>query len=329
MHFAASPKRLPPLVVDPTSVFVRVKQSGTRLSILHPESHDPAVALALARWICRRRASLDFAIFTGDLATTGAAEDLEAASAFFKLAPLNAKSAWIGLDKKRATIRGAIDQDRVVVLPGNHDRYHPASKLFLPGNGLFEQHFEELWPRHSERGSRIGYSAFLSSDENAVIVVICADFTLSDVRQQALPPIGYLGEGLADESTISQLIEATNQVRDFFPGCAVVWSIHFCPIDSVTARLLRLQNGHSVIQAARKSGVEHIFCGHVHEDIKEEAEGVHIYSCASTTAASSNRNRQFSEFVLDVDGGKVKAISRRKYVYQFSGRNKGEFEEIS
>ncbi|MGE3821041.1 MAG: metallophosphoesterase [Isosphaeraceae bacterium] len=278
------------------------------------------------------REVLDAVLVTGDLATDGRAADL--AWAEFQIAELVKKLAGPRLTREGLTQ----SRDRVLIMPGNHDRYD--GWFGRAGGTRFERVFTRFWPetpqppvvqdrwrRFRELKRRVfspgrrprrtqtwlleceGPSEGSSPDR---LAIVAADFTLQRSRDASKTPMAHLGQGKAYLHVIDQLKHATRAVS--FETRAIVWAVHFPPEFEKNDPLLALLDDGALIDAAVELDVEHIFCGHTHEDrqytIYRDVRHVDIH-CAGTAAqchvAPSGSNCAHP-LEITVDGGSLVGV---------------------
>lgn len=126
----------------------------------YPASYSDEVAENAARFIYKHRGRFDIAIISGDLGTTGRAEDLMEAHGFV-YAP--AFKAYLSA-RKRPTLQGGIQL--AFLLPGNHDRYK--DNHGNAGCKNFELKFDQDWPGPAVRTRVL-------SKGDAKVAIVAAD----------------------------------------------------------------------------------------------------------------------------------------------------------
>ena len=263
----------------------------------------------------------DCLLVTGDLSATGSTEDLGVAKSFLTGKRVSGAGGKIG----RAALE--FPRDRIVILPGNHDRYfgrwlRPISKLFEHSD-----HFGEQWtvdkPTHSEERTNVS-EYILPSNGFDKLAIVSADFSFSKT------PVlihKWWGNGKALPNVIEDMKSVTGQLRN--EGIAVVWAMHFCPDPTRVKWYLRLENGKSVVDAARDSEIPVIFCGHTHESkTSEQAVPVDRFSGIDLRDAGSAcgfgpGERSFLHIEIEVNAGKAR-VKTLKMIY--AERTQREFE---
>lgn len=265
-------------------------------------SHDPDVSEAFAIWAHTCSSRFDVIILTGDIATSGEGDDLQAAHrfvaspAFFRYKDLNDQPTLQGSGK------------RVLVLPGNHDRYDSRFGA-KPGNTAFDRTFaagwhcgqsvQELWnePKGDER-----------------LAILGADFSLASGERPRLPRT-YEGCGRVYQDRLDSLCDLTASVRHAKPGCGVIWAVHFDP--EAAPVWLELIDSKKLLDAARAQAVGAILCGHTHASRNGSASPP-IYVCGTTTQLVAPDKNRFQIVTIDVDSknGGVCKTSVVCYTYE-------------
>jgi 3',5'-cyclic AMP phosphodiesterase CpdA len=338
LHLAAIPMRLN-LLTNPQYILKKMRPQGSVVSWTHPESHDPAIALVFAKWLYENHHKLHFALFTGDLATDGEQESLAAAAGFFEETPFDADSDSPWLSRKGgATLLPSLDKRKVIVLPGNHDRYRARSsdEFYTPGNEAFDSYFRNYWPRHTQHGSLVAASLFKASSEQDLVAIVSADFSLSPLPDSSLldlkSQVGALytrfGYGKVKNPTLDQLCTVTKNLKSAYPSAVILWAIHFCPSPRAP-KTLKLIDYTKLIDSAVQNDIKHIFCGHLHECKVHKVRGVKVHAAATAMSASHLQERAFSEFKLEVNAGQVIKLTHKKHIYRTQGSFAGGFEELS
>src|SRR5258708_1354285 len=156
--------------------------TGAKRSWLYLTSHDPDLAeyMAMIAHEGQTRGDIDLALITGDLARTGADDDLETA---FDYVNSPAKRGWL-TEEGKPTLRGT--SGFVTLLPGNHDRYAGGPACF-PGGVSFDTVFAAYWGA----GQGVQLLRVLTSptgDER--LAIVGADLSLTDAAA-AEPPHHY------------------------------------------------------------------------------------------------------------------------------------------
>lgn len=320
-HFAETPARLPPLLANGSSFFVRLKSEGTKVTLAEAESHNPGIASSFAKWMWERRAQVDVFLVTGDLATTGNASDLKRAQQFFT-EKTSEDLKWLSSNKSDTTLSPSVRPERVVMIPGNHDRFHSLTHLppYGPGNRAFEDHFGLFWPSTA----RVNRKIFGRNSEVERLIVIAADFTLREPTLRQINTFGYLGEGDVDDITLTQLKSATRQTKKSYPSAVIFWAVHFCPRTGVVPTL-SLKLADTLISAAIEFGIHHIFCGHVHYDLIDQQNSVWIHTTGPTTTMSPDIARCFADYEIGIEGSEMKTMKRRRMAYSDQTPTIGHF----
>jgi 3',5'-cyclic AMP phosphodiesterase CpdA len=274
-------------------------------------SHDQDLALAIAEFALAHRATLNGIVITGDLATTGLAEDLRAALAFVN------EPAIRGARSEQGTATLAAAKLDVFLVPGNHDRY--ASEFGDAGGIGFDEVFTDFW----ERTSRVQSVWFESEGEQ--LGVIGADFSLACMEDARTPcVVGRLGQGRVYHHILEELQSETVRLRQEHPKIGILWAVHFPPSAPGNSRGLHLINGRDLISAARGYQVHHLLAGHIHSDLTYTVPGklpVTVHCANSACSVSTDGGNGFQILEVSVEDSRV-AISEHGYVWD---DDQGEF----
>jgi Icc-related predicted phosphoesterase len=262
-------------------------------------THNPAVVKEFAKW-AGHTDKFDAVILTGDMAASGAVEnDVLAARRFIDNAPrpgrLGRPDAW--------TLRGAYLAGKIVLLPGNHDRYSAARGG--AGGRIFDRHFGPapglaLW----NAGPR-GVQHWGFSHDAVDLHVIGADFTI-EYEGIALRhvPLSVMGQGHVNPATLRLLRNRTEAARQASSRrqkkAIVMWIVHFAPVDGAgVTPALRLLNADDLQNAAREAGVHLLLHGHIHEKADMQTIGAIPVISVGATGCTDNING-FWGHVLDL-----------------------------
>lgn len=277
-------------------------------------SYDPEILRALAEFIYRRArrkldpdgkeiyledADLDAVILTGDLATTGAEDDILQVRNFLS-SPFNPKYPHKSRD---AHYRGATlsaVKIPVVILPGNHDRYVPTRELttvlldklyifpkyFNVGGRKFDEHLsdfisEPVQPAEIERvciGGKI-----------IRIVILSADFTLRNFDEHK-GFLGWLAQGKVHRRVLRKLSAMTQSLVDNKKEDEIIhilWACHFPPRFPRIETHSKLLGEDLLLKEANKLGVKAILAGHTHHQLKYNTPSMNrdleVLCCGTTT----------------------------------------------
>ena len=271
----------------------------------------------------------DCFLVTGDLATTGEHEDISEAKKLFS-------GGYIpGSAEGLANAGLKIPYHRLVILPGNHDRY--IGRWLTPKSTNFEskRHFGRWWkidnPEHSAVRSKVNFTV-LEPKGKVTLAIVSADFALTKT-----PYIRFWrmwGCGNATQSIIDEMVKTTKKLVE--EGHAVIWATHFPPVAPKVSRLLRLSRHKSVIRAAELAKVNVIFSGHTHEaNSYHRASDVRII-CAGSPCGAGDGERSFFDVELEVRNRCVTAARVTKMLYterparayQGGFRKRGDFVPV-
>lgn len=244
----------------------------------------------------------DAIIVTGDIATTGGLDDLKAARDFV-ITPSTGGS-WLK-DDRTPTLNGGDDEIRMILMPGNHDRFIPTfengrpSFQYQPGGTNFDRVFNDIWTAGK------GVETFTITRGDEQLVVLCADFTLDRLRD-SVGAWGWLGQGIVYEHRLNRLNHLTRCLQEQDNPPAIIWAIHFPPHFPDIEPNKRLIWQDDIISAAAELKIGFILSGHMHHQIRYSlsGDGSTLVLCAGTATAccSEVRQNQFQELDFNVNG---------------------------
>jgi predicted phosphodiesterase len=253
-------------------------------------SHDPAPLRAFVNFAHHNRDAFDAVLVSGDLATSGDRTDLDAAYQLYTAPPANPNVSLTPAGEP--TLVHWAQANKLDLLPGNHDRFRSARQLYRPGGRFFDRVF---CPNAGLRFwcARQGVSHGVAIRRgNWVVHVVKADFTLhrGDGGQRFYWLPGWFGQGRVDQTTLDQLVAATNRARNDIEQRhwkpVTLWAIHFDPL-TMDQKLLLLES-EKLVHAATNLKVTAVLCGHTHEsNLKPLAQTTFVYACGTTAQAYS------------------------------------------
>jgi 3',5'-cyclic AMP phosphodiesterase CpdA len=267
-------------------------------------SHSRSCTDALADFVYANGAGLDVIVLSGDLATTGDPADLRAARRYITAPAVSgAVSTW-----NRPTLQAA--QKPIVWIPGNHDRFR---RFHFPGGTNFDRAFGDCW-----RARQGAQCLWVGKREEATLVLLGVDFTL---RASDLGGglhfgflLGFLGQGRVYPRRLQALRRETQHARRRFPGCAVVWVLHFEP-DSPHS-FLALLDDHLLANALTQEAVAAVLCGHTHRsDVAKRFANTPVFVCGTTTQHAAPFGNGFLLLEFTVQPGQPTTITCRDYRY--------------
>jgi predicted phosphodiesterase len=228
---------------------------------------------ALAAFVYANRSGFDVLVVSGDLATTGGLRNLQSALAFLDRP---AVSGYFNA-QSQPTLQAA--GKPIVLIPGNHDCYRP---FHFPGGRHFDSVFSAYWG--AGQGAQL---LWVRQRSGETLVLLGVDLTLHrhDMGSQHLP-LGFLGRGRAYRKRLKELCSLTHQSRRQYPGCAILWVIHFEP--EAQNPWLRLLDERYLAAALQQEPADAILCGHTHESSPAKLFGsVPVFVCGTTTQHAS------------------------------------------
>jgi len=238
-------------------------------SLMRPASYLPEVSSGIAEHAFRRARVLDAIIYSGDLATTGIATDLNTARTFVE-GPVDDGFVTSNGEPTLGAAKRPIH-----MVPGNHDTY--ADNKATPGSPNFGLTFQK-YLKNWNKG--VGHRLIAKGEER--LAIISADFTLRTRRDASDPWFKVYGQGRVYDDVLNELIARTKALGANHKSLGIIWLVHFAPYHCDTKIELR---GFTQLQkAARDCKVHAILCGHTHEVAKVEVYGVPTY-CAGSAAS--------------------------------------------
>lgn len=283
-------------------------------------SHDPRCFRALMDALTGKNkytdGGYDGYLVTGDIATTGTPNDMRAAAGI-----LRREDGYAGGETLDAPM---LPSEKVVLLPGNHDRYF--GRTLSPTSAEFEreENFGANWslgnPASGGKRRDVNHQV-LTAANGTQLAVISGDFSFT---RPSLYLWRYLGRGSASDETLEQMITFTDDYARKSIG--VVWAVHFPPVKRGVRSFLRLERHEAVLRAAASCGVRTIFSGHTHiagpymEGTLDDRFSAIQIICASTACeyvkSTSSTQRSYFHIELEVRGKSVRLKSPvREMIY--------------
>jgi 3',5'-cyclic AMP phosphodiesterase CpdA len=267
-------------------------------------SQSNSRAEALADFVHANSQGPDVIVISGDLAATGDPADLRAARRYLTAPAVDDCFSA----QHQPTLQAA--GKPVVLIPGNHDRFR---RFHFPGGTNFDRAFGDFW------GARQGVQCLWVKQRGEVtLALVGVDFTLraSDLGGgfHAGFLVGFLGQGRVYRHRLRALRQVTHSVRRQYPGCAVVWVMHFEP--ETRSPLLALLDDYLLANLLTREPVAAILCGHSHRsNASKQWMSTPVFVCGTTTQHRSRSGNSF--FVLDftLQPGYPTTIACREYRY--------------
>jgi 3',5'-cyclic AMP phosphodiesterase CpdA len=225
---------------------------------------DARPLAALVHFLARKRDSAGNhvpTLISGDLSATGSFSDLLEANRLLFQQP--SPPTTERLPNQLGLVAGC-----VLPMPGNHDRYHPASpiplfqKPYAPACRNFDTVFRDHWNDPFVNSQRLAATA-----TGRPLYVVAGDLSLRS-ESDASPPNwkSTLGQGYAYPDLCERMARETADIRQRHHGAVdIVWAVHFSPLVTEDDSALRLIKERALIESAHSSYVRHIFCGHTHK----------------------------------------------------------------
>jgi len=272
-------------------------------------SNDPEIVEELAEFIINeaRTGRLHGVVLTGDLATTGDQEDVDAVSDLFNAEP-NPRKPHIGKSTKKGTLSALPASVKLKYFAGNHDRFISTFKWGVSKGPLpFWQNGRLLLPKIFDVGGK-NIDGLLADGREAVrpvpvdvayvqqrsangrmltIYVLMADFSLLRFEDHDRH-FGWIAQGKVDGKILESLEEQTRIVIDSQkPDMKqrIIWACHFPPQFAQQKEHSRLLDADKLVSAANKLGVSIVLSGHTHDQVSYNRPGMHaeVLCCGTTT----------------------------------------------
>lgn len=236
-------------------------------------SHDLHLADALAQFAFVNRDGLDAVLVSGDLATTGDVQDLTLALTFLTAVPSDGDyHTPEGLPTLAAAGKP------ILLLPGNHDRFGPAWKLYPGGNTRFDDLFGNYW--RAGRGAQVLWAG---QRDGAHLALVGADFCLAAGDNAGLAVYGHFGRGHVTEEVTDPLVALTQEVRQQHPHGVILWVIHFEP-DAAENTLALYDPDGLLGEAVAQARPDAILCGHTHlASTEKQFANARVFVSGTTT----------------------------------------------
>jgi hypothetical protein len=271
-------------------------------------SHDLHLAEALAQFAFLNQDGLDAILISGDLATTGAVQDLTLALNFLTATP---NEGDYRTPEGFPTLAAA--GKPIVVVPGNHDRFGPLWQLYRGGNTQFDSVFGDYWG--AEQGAQLLWTG---QRDGASLALIGADFCVAAGDEAGGPPVfGHLGRGHVSAAVTDRLVELTQEVRQQGRGDVVLWAIHFEP--EAAESTLTLFDPEDLLSAAVAAAQPAaILCGHTHLASNDKPfAGTRVFVSGTTTQWFAPYGNYLQVVEVDVGpaGGAPPQLQFRSFQY--------------
>jgi 3',5'-cyclic AMP phosphodiesterase CpdA len=238
-------------------------------SVLRPASYVPEIVAGAAQFCIEREAIVDGLIFTGDLATTGIATDINVAYSFITTPPTGGFYS-----SPRTPTLAFLPPDIMHVLPGNHDKFD--DDFGTPNGRNFELRFGTM-PNFSR-----GVGHWIDEKQGQYLGFLSADFTLRARGDAADKVVGAYGQGRVYQDVLDELVARSLQLRTQLPNIFLVWVIHFAPYEC--GYDIRLLDFDQVIEAAIRLKIVATLCGHTHKSFKMTIDQ-HIIYCSGSAGS--------------------------------------------
>ena len=277
---------------------------------IYPSTYIKDAAISAYEYIRLRSDQADAVVVTGDLATTGANDDLSTALNYFK------GVEGVVWNPKSRSVGSLIDSElHIIMMPGNHDRYCSGPNWLAPGNKSYENHFEPNWSLSSQQNELrvhlVGALGLIKRIEfnknNESALLYCIDFSLrkkGDCEDNKIK--GFFGQGFAYQDILEELKK--DIAAPEHKGKLIIWAIHFSP--NSEDELLKLYNADEMMQVASELNVSMILCGHVHDQksyqININGKNIRVF-CAGTVCSveTDGDGNSFWDIEFDVKDGEI------------------------
>jgi 3',5'-cyclic AMP phosphodiesterase CpdA len=291
----------------------------SRVGLQH--THCSTLAQEVARTIWDQSFRLDALIISGDIATTGMYQDLLAGLQFIAARPNARKRHLTSLGE--GTIFNS-DGPEVLLMPGNHDRFHDS--FGTPGSPNFETVFFNYW----DKSDRVKATVLMDDESEDHLAVVLADFSLRKIGD-ASPPVYFPGQGLAHEDVLKKLILKTKHIRIEHKKAGVIWVIHFPPsaTDSDYSESLMLLGYRDVLRAAMVNNISIILSGHIHVNKTFPPDNGVVVSCAASACCYIERYFDGNWIhILDLEVNDKSAQIKTREDFKFDDKQDWRFKYV-
>jgi len=241
----------------------------------------------MAAFAFQYRDCYDAIVLSGDLATTGAADDLSAVIQFMEGVPVHGDYQTA---EGQPTLLAA--RKPILIIPGNHDRFGAALAMYPPGAVVFDHILGAYW--NAGQGAQ---ELWTCRKAESTLVILGADLTLRP-GEIGEGPWGYLAQGRAYRDTLTRLRDITESARRRDPLAIVVWVIHFDP--TVEDGAHALLDSHHFREAVEQQQVPTVLCGHVHYNYSTPFATANLYVCGTTTQHYAPWGNRLNLIEIDV-----------------------------
>lgn len=260
--------------------------SDEAVAWFRPATHSVRATRHFARFLSTTivdQVNPDAVIVSGDLTSRGASDELMLAKRYLTEPPT---SGW--KNDSGAPVIGQL-RDRLIVIPGNHDRY---GERFSPGSRTFDGVFANLWQPSS--GCQCVATRVFNGPKGAALLVGSIDLCLRAHGDGSPPVLGFIGTGRVYDDSLEALFRATRDFRAGNAHCAIVWVAHFPPGFEGISASLQLHEERKLLATGRDAGVSLVLCGHTHSSRHYVVDGVRVNCAGSATQASRDSDWCFS-----------------------------------
>jgi len=284
-------------------------------------SHSPDLLDGLIEFVFQQDDPFDAVLLSGDLATTGKKEDLKEASSWINGDQNGYVSPHSGRPEiaSNPTLKGAAR--KIVLLPGNHDRYQniPGIPFFVPGGILFNNYFGVDW----DFNPKVKVNKWVSPHkEGAHLGLVSADLTLkkfSDAENGLFGVRGSFGQGKAYADIIDALKKKTDDLREKHRGLGLLWVVHFPPkYPKIEEDFLQLLQDEILIKAAHEKRISHILAGHTHKPLAYTARSsdgstVEVLCAGTATQLFAPDGNFIHQLMIEIEGEEVTSVRSRTF----------------
>lgn len=262
-----------------------------------PSSYSDEISELAAKFIYDLDEKFDALVVSGDIATIGNKQSIEASYAYVST-PYH--RGYLGR-ALQPTLGGR--EDSIFLLPGNHDRYQ--NYFGEPGGKQFDVTFSKYW-----RASN-GVTSRVLSKNGEQLFLVSGDFCLRSNEDASV--VHRLGRGKAYEDVVDEMeAESANLQREFGSG-VLVWVVHFPPAhwhDETLILIDRLLLEGAVMRAR----VKVLFAGHLHENrILRTDYGTPILCAGSLCSCEQDGNNWIHQVDLELQGNALKAVRKTDF----------------
>lgn len=312
LHISRRPKLTSALDLISAGTYLDATRSFALVS-----TYDPSILLHFADFVYKdyidnhvnqQSEPIDVILFTGDVASTGLAIDLNLALKFIEepSVPTN-PVIWSTGNATLAEV-----QTPIWLLPGNHDRYRRLLLIgYSPGGTMFDVVFKSYWGPKVKEFPTVTRS-------NTSVKVIAADFNLKRGRDRSGAWYNRFAQGKVYGTILKALERATLDAKKRHSGPLIIlWALHFPPQFPSIPSAMKLINDSQLIDIANNCGVAAVLAGHTHEPVQYRTPNMKFdVFCAGTISQDFAPHGHYFHIIrVGTDDNNNVSIGRENFLF--------------